>query len=300
VTALGLMRAAGLTPDPFQEAMCTSTAQFQLWLAHRQFGKSTVAGTSALETACTIPGSLTLLISRSQRQSSELFRKVKNFYNVTRPLPLVRSTELSMELTNGSRIISLPGNADTIVGYSAPHKVIIDEAARVPDGLFYALRPMIAMSRGHIIALSTPWGKRGWYYEAYEGIGETHVEPLTPSATKALLGEIGWDISVQDLERAYDQQQDFRWHRIRVTAPENTRLSPYFIANELRNVPRLIFESEWLCRFCETVDSVFAYADIDAMLSGRVAPLWPEDESLPELPWTSTGVLPLFSDDEAA
>jgi hypothetical protein len=45
--------------------------------------------------------------------------------------------------------------------------LVIEEVSRVPDELFYAVRPMLAVSGGTLVALSTPWGKRGWFYEAW-------------------------------------------------------------------------------------------------------------------------------------
>src|SRR5262249_58061446 len=76
---------------------------------------------------------------------------------------------LRCELANGSRIVSLPGTERTVRGYSKADLIIIDEAARVEDSLLVATRPMMAVSEGggRLIALSTPAGKRGWFYEAW-------------------------------------------------------------------------------------------------------------------------------------
>jgi hypothetical protein len=46
--------------------------------------------------------------------------------------------------------------------------LVIDEASRVSDGLYYAVRPMLAVSRGRLVALSTPFGRRGWFFEEWE------------------------------------------------------------------------------------------------------------------------------------
>ena len=37
---------------------------------------------------------------------------------------------------------------------------VIDEAARVEDALYYSVRPMLAISHGRLVALSTPFGRR--------------------------------------------------------------------------------------------------------------------------------------------
>jgi hypothetical protein len=294
VTALALLRQAGIEPDATQVKVCQSQAQYQLWLMHRQWGKSTMAGDIALEAACNTDGALILLVSRTLRQSGELFRKVKRFYNATKPLPLLRSSALSLELSNGSRIVSLPGSADTVVGYSAPTLIVIDEAARVADALYYALRPMLAMSGGRLIALSTPWGKRGWFFNAWSGAEEAkEQEQLTPEQARELLLTIGMDVEPDRLV-AEAATAPFGWERTQVTCRDNARINPYFLANELRTVPRLVFQSEWLTEFVDTEDSVFRYDDLQAMLDDRIAPLW--GEQAPALAWTSEGLLPLFEE----
>ena len=36
------------------------------------------------------------------------------------------------------------------------------------DELYMAVRPMLAVSGGRLVAMSTPFGTRGWWYEAWE------------------------------------------------------------------------------------------------------------------------------------
>src|SRR5207245_11315659 len=113
-------------------------------------------------TALYQPRSLVLLLSPSLRQSAELFKKVIGAYrtlDVT--VPTEAESALRLELVNSSRIVSLPGTESTIRGYSGVRLLIIDEAARVPDDLYYSVRPMLAVSGGRLVALSTPFGKRG-------------------------------------------------------------------------------------------------------------------------------------------
>ena len=64
-------------------------------------------------------------------------------------------------LVNGARVVSLPGDPDTLRGYSAPKLIIKDEAAFVSDAMQAALDPMLAVSKGRLIEMSSPNGKRG-------------------------------------------------------------------------------------------------------------------------------------------
>ena len=51
----------------------------------------------------------------------------------------------SLRFPNGSRIVGLPGKGNTLRGYSEVSLMIIDEAARVPDEMYKALRPSMAV-----------------------------------------------------------------------------------------------------------------------------------------------------------
>ena len=140
----------------------------------RQSGKSTTTAILALHTAIYEPKSLTLLLSPGERQSKELLKKVMDVYRaLDRPVPSDTENKLELELENGSRIVALPGNEGTIRGYSGVRLLIVDEASRVPDSLYATVRPMLAVSGGRLVALSTPWGQRGWWYEAWERGGTT-------------------------------------------------------------------------------------------------------------------------------
>lgn len=268
-TPEAIFRKGGLIPDPWQAEVFSRVGD-QLLLCHRQAGKSTTAASIALADCCTAENTLVLLVSRSMRQSGELFRKVKDFYRATQPLPLIQESALSLELSNHSRIISLPGSEETIVGYSKVRRVILDEAARIPDAVYYAIRPMLAMSGGDLLAMSTPFGRRGWFWEAWEG-KETDDSRLDAATVQALLDDLGIVVRPEDM--AQDNRQ-YGWRKTSLTAVENGRLSRRFLASERRSIPALWFDQEWLCKFVELGQVVFRYEDIQAMLRDDVEPLW--------------------------
>lgn len=142
-------RALSLEPDPWQARLLRSTAPRVLLNCSRQSGKSTTTGVLAMHTAVYAPGSLVLLIAPSIRQSSELFRKALDVYHgLGHPIPTTAESALRLELMNGSRIVALPGKEGTIRGYSGTRLLLIDEAARVPDELYYSVLPMLAVSGG--------------------------------------------------------------------------------------------------------------------------------------------------------
>jgi hypothetical protein len=161
------MRDAGLEPDAWQVRLLRSRSDRILLLCSRQLGKSTCTALLALNEACYREDSLVLLVSRSERQSALLFDKVQRFYKLLRPVGAVKELALSIKLVNGSEVVALPGDGDTIRGFSAPRLVVLDEASRIPDDVMAAVVPMLVTSRGRLVALSTPRGRSGWFFEKW-------------------------------------------------------------------------------------------------------------------------------------
>lgn len=192
----------------------------------------------ALNAAFLEPPALILLLSPTLRQSGELFRdKVMRIYNaLNRPVPPVQETQLTLTLANGSRIISLPGDEGNIRGYSGVRLLVIDEASRVPDTLYHAVRPMLAVSGGRLVVLSTPWGKRGWFYEEWSGKGD--------------------------------------WDRVRITAHDCPRISRQFLEEEENSLGARAYRQEYACSFEDVVDAVFTEQEIQDSLTDAPPPLF--------------------------
>ena len=119
IDPVAFSQSVGIVPDPWQAEVLRSDSRRLLLNCCRQAGKSTTTAIKALHTAIYHPHSLILLGSPSLRQSSELFRKVRESYNkVKNPPKLTEDNKLSLTMTNGSRIVSLPGDPATVRGYS--------------------------------------------------------------------------------------------------------------------------------------------------------------------------------------
>ncbi|MBY0231992.1 MAG: terminase family protein, partial [Gemmataceae bacterium] len=195
----GLLAAQGIAPDPWQRRLLLSSSSRVLLCCSRQAGKSTVVSALALHAAMFKPHSLVLLLSPSLRQSEEIFRKVVDADNsLGRPLSSLHRTQLRLEYVNGSRILCLPGREETLRGFSGVSLLVIDEAARVPDDLYRSVRPMLAVSQGRLVALSTPFGQRGWFWREWAGDGP--------------------------------------WERFRIPWQECPRIAPAFIEEERRSL----------------------------------------------------------------
>jgi Terminase large subunit, T4likevirus-type, N-terminal len=227
----------GMSLDSWQERLLRSDAERVLLNCARQSGKSTMTAIIALHRALYHPGSLVLCLAPALRQSQELFAKVLGFYrDLDRPVIPQAERKLSLELENNSRIVTLPGSEKTVRGFSGAALLIVDEAARVDDGLYYAVRPMLAVSGGALMMLSTPHGKRGVFHEAWTG-GEG-------------------------------------WERYEVPAEECPRISPEFLEEEREALPSWVYRQEYECSFEETEDQVFTHEMVERALTPEVAPLF--------------------------
>jgi len=236
--------ATGHTPDRWQAQLLRSTAPRVLLNCCRQSGKSSAVATLALHEALFKPGSLTLALSPSLRQSQELFKKIKSQERALgRPAQYVAESTTYLETKSGSRIISLPENETTIRGYSGVTLLIIDEASRVADDVYSAVLPMLGTSYGRLIALSTPWGKQGWWYERWMSGGD-------------------------------------RWERyeVPVTTPEITRRVDPEVLLEAQARGPWWYGQEYMCLFGEREDSVFSVAHIERAIRADLEPL---DDVLP-------------------
>ena len=225
-----LARDCGIEPDPWQANLLTSESKRVLLLCSRQAGKSTTTALIAAHEAIFHPPAMIVLVAPSMPQSVELFKRVHGFWGKLPGAPkAVQSTLTRMELENGSRIVSLPGSERTVRGYSGASLILMDEAARVPDELVAAVRPMLAtVEHGRFFALTTPAGKRGFFYEQW------------------IRGE--------------------NWERIKVTADECPRIKPEFLAAERETLGPLVYEQEYQCVFHDAETSAFASELIEAAL----------------------------------
>jgi len=224
-------------PDDWQAKLLRSGARQICLNCCRQAGKSTSVAALALHSALYDAGGLTLLVSPSQRQSRELFSKVTDFLRSLQPVEeLDEDNRLSAVLQNGSRIVSLPGDARTVRGFSGPSLIVEDEAGYVADELYAAIRPMLAVSRGQLILMGTPAGRRGHFFDVWS-TGED-------------------------------------WEKIRIVGRECPRISAEFLAAEARELGPLLFGQEYCGEFIDAQSSAFSSELIELALVDDFEPFF--------------------------
>jgi Terminase large subunit, T4likevirus-type, N-terminal len=227
----------GFSPDAVQTRLLNTSTKRGVLNCTRQWGKSTVAAAKAVYQACSEAGSLTIVVSPTARQSGEFVRKASGFAaRMNIRLKGDGDNEISLEFPNGSRIVGLPGSEATVRGFSAVSLLLVDEASRVCDDLYLAVRPMLAVSEGTMWLMSTPYGRRGFFYETWERGGP-------------------------------------EWERIRVTAAECPRIKAGFLAEERAAMGERWFRQEYECEFGEIVEGVFDRDTLEGAFSKEFEPL---------------------------
>lgn len=217
--------------DPWQSELLRDIAPPHDWIVcvHRQGGKSAIAACASLWRCLHRPGSLTLICSAGQRQSQEvLARAVAMYRQIGAPVVAIGENASSLTLENGSRLLSVPSQSPATIRGFTPDFIIVDEAAQVSDEAFYgALRPMQLVSGANTWLLSTPFGKRGFFYTEWTDGGD-------------------------------------RWRRVKITADQCPRIDPAFLEAERRT--SLWFAAEYLAEFTETsAERVFSDTELDAL-----------------------------------
>lgn len=222
----------GFEADEKQAAVLRSGGKRGILNCSRQWGKSTVTALKAAHYALHTADSLVLVVSPTERQSRELMRKAAGF---VQRLGLrakgAGGGDVSLVFPNRSRMVGLPGSEATVRGFSSVGLLLIDEASRVSDELYKAVRPMLAVSGGALWVMSTPFGKRGFFYEAW-----AHGGP--------------------------------EWERVEAPATECRRIPREFLDEEQRTMGRRWFEQEYLCAFEDAVSTVFDSKLVERAFSG--------------------------------
>lgn len=218
--------------DPWQSELLRDVSPPHDWIAlcSRQSGKSACAAVAALYRCLFRPGSLSLLCSAGQRQAQEvLLTAVQMYRRIGAPVVAISENVSQLTLENKSRLLSLPSQSPATVRGYTPDFIVVDEAAQCPDELYQALRPMQLVAGANMWLLSTPFGKRGFFYEQWVDGGD-------------------------------------RWRRVKITAEQCPRIDAAFLAAE--RATSLFFDAEYMAEFSDvSAERVFSDAEIAALFA---------------------------------
>lgn len=240
-TAANLLTMAGKPPDDWQVRLFEGSARRRLVLGGRQIGKTEACCAAILETALTVANSVTVVISRTERQAIRLLVRARrmlkkilaNGHNVL--MPTNREVR-SITFPNGSVILALPGSPDNVRGETAD-RVVIEEGAFVADAIYEVVSPFTATTGGDMLVISSAGFEVGWFHEAVTSGGPD------------------WDVQI-------------------VPSSSCPRIPDEFLDAERRRLPSHVFMREYECVFTAASGSVFRAEDIDAMLACEFESTW--------------------------
>lgn len=191
--------------------------------AGRQSGKSEVISQKAKDFAFSHPNTVTLIIAASQRQSGLIFEKVRGRCDEMDDY-FDKPTLTKIVLNNGSRIYCVPAGRTgySIRGYTVD-LLIADEAAFIPETVWLAVTPMLAVSSqtrgfGWLILISTPFGKGGYFHACCHDDSFLHIH---------------------------------------VSSEDCRRISKKFLQAEKRRMTKAQYRQEYLAEFCDEWNQFF-------------------------------------------
>jgi hypothetical protein len=202
--ALWVHQILGIQPSEWQENFLRAARGASiLALTARQCGKTTTAAWAMAHAALFLPGSLSVVACPAQRQSAEAVRRVREAV-IKAGGKLEADNVYGLELTNGSRVLALPGSDDSIRGLTVDAWIVADEAARLPNDLIAALRPMRARRpEARFAMLSTAWSRADPFWMAWDSDDSSwmrlkatadtvHYDPDFLEKERRALGEDGF------------------------------------------------------------------------------------------------------------
>lgn len=200
-------------------------------LKGRQVGASLAAAALAIHTATYRPNTHCIIVSPTLKQSSEIAVKARRGLRQlgTR---LDQDSASSLRLSNGSRILSLPGTARSVRGWSAD-LLILDEAAFIEAETWTAARALVATG-GRLVVQSTPGAETGDFYEL---------------------------VQAEDLDVA----------RYTIRSDSVPTIAPEFLEAERRAMSPDAYAAEYECAFAKTGASLFSLDRIESLFPANGA-----------------------------
>jgi len=166
-----LRTKTGFKPFPYQiQILQDAHLKRRVIRKARQIGITTTIAHEVVWKALTKPNGLILIVSPSQSQSNVVMNKIQAILATNRELSkeIRRKRINEVKFRNGSTILSLPNNPDRLRGFSATD-IYLDEAAHFlnDEPVMRALQPMLIATKGTFTIISTPFGKRGLFWNQY-------------------------------------------------------------------------------------------------------------------------------------
>lgn len=252
----------------------------------RQGGKSTIMAGVCCHHAKYNPKSLSVILTPSLKQSNEDIIKIREFmdHDSEYPKRIKDGGDGEIVLANKSRILVVTASDDAARGFSAPGIVLFDEASRIDDSVFKAVKPMLTgCKRSRIYEISTPNGKKGFFYGHFTGKSKRWSRYLVRGGYDAVVGPQGIPIVIPTQFKPDTDQYKFfisPRHLDEDEQMENLESIEYDIRN---------YNQEYGCEFVTAENQAFDQNLIDSLFGSSI----PKEE-MPE----QIGIRDIFGEAE--
>jgi len=212
-----LIKNAGWGPFPY-EAEILQDHNLRIRVIHksRQIGITTTISHEAAWKAATTPNRLILIVSPSLRQSKVPMDRIHALVDTIPELDhqTIRKNSTEIAFRNGSRILSLPNNPDRLRAYTATD-IYLDEAAHFlnDEPVMRVIQPMLIATQGPLTIISTPFGKRGLFWDYYQRIANMQTLDATVKVYDLCPSTISPIINTTDLEREKQMLTDLEFRQ---------------------------------------------------------------------------------------
>ena len=211
---------------------------FHVIKAKRQCGKSILLESLLLKTAIENKRTDSFMLSTTIEQARKVFNEIKEVLQGTPLYKKHNDLRLYIELRNQSCIyFKSAEQREALRGYTCNGIYCIDEAAYIPDDVFYKTLAWCNVSQAPIVICSTPAFKTGFFYKYYQ---------------------MGWESDSKII--SYDWSQ----FDTSVLLPEET-LEMY-----RKQLPMPQFKTEFLGEFLDNEGGVFG--SFDSVLNDNCTP----------------------------
>ena len=164
---------SGLRLDDWQREILDCREKYILLCKGRQIGGTTIMARKCADRMISQRGCQIVVISLTEDQAQLVITMVLTYLEINHK-PWIRKpysrniTKGSIRLNNGSSIISRPvgTTGDSVRGFTG-HVLYLNESSRMSEFVFEAAKPILLTTDGEIWMDSTPFGKKGYFYNSF-------------------------------------------------------------------------------------------------------------------------------------
>ena len=213
----------GFTPYLHQKSVieelrnAKGTGKVVVCKSSRQKGKSYMIANLLLYYAINYSNTKNYCLSPSFKQAKNIYQTIVDAIIKSGVVKSKNKTDLIITLINGSTInFKSAEQREQLRGYTADF-LCIDEAAYIPDSIFYLVLPWVDAKKAPLLMVSTPFTKNGFFFQYYCYGKERSHNTVT----------IDWsdDIYKESIEKILSAS---KLEEYRQVLPHNVFLTEYF------------------------------------------------------------------------